>query len=63
LKAAGGSQIGFSQETFDSEMNTADNNRAIVHMLASKKILPLDPKDSEKVLDFYTRCCACEVLV
>lgn len=49
--------VGFSEETFLSERNTADTNRAIAFVMKAKRGLP--PKvGPETMLDFYLRSCS-----
>ena len=51
---------GFSQETFDSEKNTAYNNFAIAYNLKGRRGLPRDV-NLLKMLDVYLGCCSIEI--
>lgn len=53
-------EIGFSQETFESEKATAYNNYAIAYNLKGRKGLPRDV-DLHKMLDVYLGCCSIEL--
>lgn len=55
-----GRQLSIDQEIFDSEMNTADRNLAIAHMLRSYGVLNDEPHD---VVAGYTAQCAINVTV
>jgi glutaminase len=53
-------EIGFSQETFESEKSTAYNNYAIAYNLKGRKGLPRNV-DLQKMLDVYLGCCSIEM--
>ncbi|KAL7573596.1 hypothetical protein ACA910_008730 [Epithemia clementina (nom. ined.)] len=53
-------EIGFSQETFESEKATAFNNIAISYNLKGRRGLPRDV-NIEKMLDIYLGCCSIEM--
>lgn len=52
--------VGFSQETFDSEKETAYNNYAIAYNLKGRRGLPRDVS-LLKMLDVYLGCCSIEI--
>lgn len=52
--------VGFSQETFDSEKATAYNNFAISYNLKGRRGLPRDV-NLLKMLDVYLGCCSIEI--
>jgi len=52
--------IGFSQETYESEKATAYNNFAIAYNLKGRRGLPRDV-DLQKMLDVYLGCCSIEI--
>jgi glutaminase len=54
------STIGFSDETFQSEKETAFNNYAIAYNLKARTGLPRDV-DLHKMLDVYLGCCSIEI--
>lgn len=53
-------EVGFSQETFESEKSTAYNNYAIAYNLKGRKGLPRNV-DLHKMLDVYLACCSIEM--
>ena len=53
-------EIGFSEETFHSEKETAYNNFAIAYNLKGRRGLPRDV-DLHKMLDVYLGCCSMEI--
>jgi len=53
-------EVGFSQDTFQSEKETAYNNFAIAYNLKGRKGLPRDV-DLHKMLDVYLGCCSLEI--
>jgi len=53
-------EIGFSDETFESEKSVAYNNFAIAYNLKGRKGLPRDV-DLHKMLDVYLGCCSIEI--
>lgn len=50
--------IGFNEEIFLSERNSAYRNRALAYLLKEKDILK---GDVEEILDLYFKCCSIEV--
>jgi glutaminase len=52
--------VGFSNETFESEKETAFNNFAIAYNLKGKSGLPRNV-DLHKMLDVYLGCCSIEI--
>lgn len=50
--------IGFNDEIYDSERNSAFRNRALAYLLKEKDILK---GDVEEILDLYFKCCSIEV--
>jgi glutaminase len=52
--------VGFSQETYDSEKETAYNNYAIAYNLKGRRGLPRDV-NLHKMLDVYLGCCSIEI--
>jgi glutaminase len=54
------SDVGFSQETYESEKETAYNNFAIAYNLKGRRGLPRDV-DLHKMLDVYLGCCSLEI--
>lgn len=52
--------VGFSQETYESEKETAYNNYAIAYNLKGRRGLPRDV-DLHKMLDVYLGCCSIEI--
>ena len=52
--------VGFSQETYESEKSCAFNNFAIAYNLRGRKGLPRDI-DLHKMLDIYLGCCSLEL--
>ena len=55
-------EIGFSQETFESERETAYNNIAIAYNLKGRRGLPRNV-DIHKMLNVYLGCCSIEMTV
>ena len=53
-------EVGFSEDTFQSEKETAYNNFAIAYNLKGRKGLPRDV-DLHKMLDVYLGCCSLEI--
>ena len=53
-------EIGFSQETYESEKETAYNNIAIAYNLKGRRGLPRDV-NIQKMLDIYFGCCSIEM--
>ena len=53
-------EVGFSQETYDSEKETAYNNIAIAYNLKGRRGLPRDVC-IQKMLDVYLGCCSIEM--
>lgn len=56
--ALAGRKLGFSEDVYRSEIESAHRNRAIAHMLREFGILESDP---EEALDLYVRQCSIEV--
>mmetsp|Transcript_10072 Transcript_10072/g.24258 ORF Transcript_10072/g.24258 Transcript_10072/m.24258 type:complete len:516 (+) Transcript_10072:235-1782(+) len=54
------SNVGFSDETYESEKATAYNNFAIAYNLKGRRGLPRDV-DLHKMLDIYLGCCSIEI--
>ena len=57
---AGGEKIGFSQETYLCEDETAWRNRALVHYMHDAGVFPKG-SSPDQALDFYLQCCSIEV--
>jgi glutaminase len=56
----GGDKVGFSQNVYLSEKDTAHRNRALAYFMASKGVFPPDA-EIEETVDFYLQMCSIEV--
>jgi len=57
---AGGERVGFSQQTYLCEYETAWRNNALMYYMQEAGVFPVDTAP-EDALDFYIQCCAIEV--